>query len=140
MQEQKTAIQARNKDIELQIALQHKDSPLPPVEDMERLHKLDPEYAQWVLRVLGDEAISRRARQERVDQYQHRERMWRIYGATLSIVIGFGAAIALAYFQAYTAAGIAVGGTLLGIVGCFIGAGGTKKGRQDPKRPNETES
>ena len=140
MQEQKTAIQARNKDIELQIALQHKDTPLPPVEDMERLHKLNPEYAKWVLRVLGDEAASRRARQERVDQYQHKERMWRIYGATLSIVIGFGAAIALAYFQAYTAASIAVGGTLLGIVGCFIGTDNAKKGRRGQNQPNETGS
>ena len=132
MQEHNTAIQARNKDVELQIALQHRDTPLPPVEDMERLHRLNPEYAKWVLDVLSDEAVARRERQNRVDGYQHKEKMWRIFGATLSIIVGFSSAIALAYLQAYTAAAIAVGGTLLGIVGCFIGTDGSKKKNQPP--------
>ena len=46
----------------------------------------------------------------------------------------------LAYFQAYTAASIAVGGTLLGIVGCFIGTDNAKKGRRGQNQPNETGS
>lgn len=139
MQEQKTAIQARNKDTHLQIAFQHRDTPLPPVEDMERLHNLDPEYAKWVLKVLGDEAVARRERQDRVDLYQHTEKMRRIFGATLSIVVGFGSSIALAHFEAYTAAAVAVGGTLLGIVGCFIGTEGSSrsKKKQPPKPPKE---
>lgn len=60
-------------------------------------------------------------RQNTVDRYQHHEQLFRVICTTVVIIAGFVAAGTLAYFEAYTAASIAVGATLVGLASAFVG-------------------
>ena len=86
-----------------------------------RLHKLSPQYVERTLALVEDEAKFPHERQNTVDRYQHHEQLFRVICTTVVIIAGFVAAGTLAYFEAYTAASIAVGATLVGLASAFVG-------------------
>lgn len=106
----------------VQIALSHKESPIPSVEDLERLHALNPQYVDRTFALVEHESTFRQNRQGSVDLYQHQEQMRRILVAGLVVICGFAASVLLAVFEAYTAAGIVGGASLVGLAGAFIGS------------------
>ena len=71
--------------------------------------------------LVEDEAKFPHERQNTVDRYQHHEQLFRVICTTVVIIAGFVAAGTLAYFEAYTAASIAVGATLVGLASAFVG-------------------
>ena len=90
-------------------------------QNIERLHKLSPQYVERTLALVEDEAKFPHERQNTVDRYQHHEQLFRVICTTVVIIAGFVAAGTLAYFEAYTAASIAVGATLVGLASAFVG-------------------
>ena len=124
----------------VQIALSHKESPIPSVEDLERLYALDPQYVEKTFALVEQESTFRQNRQSSIDLYQHQEQMRRILVAGVVVVCGFIAAVLLAVFEAYTAAGIVGGATLVGLAGAFMGSDKSKQPKKIKAKPKtETE-
>lgn len=90
----------------LTIQEQEIDTPILPVEQMERLHAFKPEAIDWLLEETSKEAEDRRKRQARIDWFVFWERFC---GQFFGLLIGI--------------AGV-VGGVFAAIKG-FPGAGGT---------------
>lgn len=121
----------------IQLALEHKESPIPAVQDLERLHQLSPQYVDRTLALVESEAQFRHDRQKEIDRYQHIEQLCRIGCATVVIFFGFMSAIALAYFEAYAASGIVGGATLVGLATAFMGKSDQKTTKENKEKPSQ---
>lgn len=72
---------------EMIVQNQEIDTPVLPVEHMERLHQFRPDIVDWILKQTENEAADRRERQARLDRYVCRERL---IGQIFGFLIGIG--------------------------------------------------
>lgn len=79
---------------EMIVQNQEIDTPVLPVEHMERLHQFRPDIVDWILRQTENEAADRRERQARLDRYVCRERL---IGQIFGFLIGIGGIAGGAY-------------------------------------------
>lgn len=91
---------------ELTLRNQEIDTPVLPIDHLERLHEFRPDIIDWILKQTETESQARRERQRTIDLYVERERR---RGQYFGLFIGIG--------------GI-VGGAVVAICG-HPGAGGT---------------
>lgn len=86
MTNRQTTAQARGSDgSELAVRSTSSDSPLLPIEGIERLHEIRPDRVDWMFEQTEAEASARRAEQRRVNTFEFIER---ILGMLLALCIG----------------------------------------------------
>lgn len=105
-----------------EIALSHTttESPLLPIEQMEKLKQIDPKRIDWVFEQTQIESKFRRDEARRVNTFLFIERMVGLFLALCIGVSGLGAAYFIAIAGHETAASIIGGTTLVGLVSAFI--------------------
>lgn len=96
------------------------DSPLLPIEQIERLQQLVPNRVEWVFDQTQIESESRRTEMKRINTMVFIERMAGLVFALVIAIIGLGAAVYLAMNHHETTASIIGGATLVGLVAAFI--------------------
>ena len=96
------------------------DSPLLPIEQIERLQQLVPQRVEWVFDQTQIESESRRTEMKRINTMVFIERMAGLVFALVIAIIGLGAAVYLAMSNHETTASIIGGTTLVGLVAAFI--------------------
>lgn len=79
---------------ELMIQNQEIDAPVLPVDQLERLHAINPNIVDWVIRQTEQEANIRRKRQIRIDVFVFIERL---LGQIFGLSIGIGGILGGAY-------------------------------------------
>ena len=97
---------------EVQAISQENDFPLPPVQELEKLHQFRPDLVDKVLELTAEEAKKRRERLNTIDVYVYRQNMVSGIGAVLIALVAFCGAIYLAINDHDWAAVGIVGGTL----------------------------
>lgn len=105
------------------------DSPILPIEQIERLKEIAPHRVDWVFDQTQIESEARRRSLRRVNLMIFIERMAGLVFALLIAIVGLGAAVYLALHDKEITASIIGGGTLVGLVTAFIAGH-----RQDPKK------
>lgn len=104
------------------------DSPILPVEQLERLHNFRPDLVDWVTGQTVDEAKSRRDRARRLDYLIFTERIGGLVAGTLMAGGGLVVAGYLGLNGQPWLAGVLGGGTLVSIVTVLV----TGKRPKDP--------
>lgn len=106
---------------EMIVQNQEIDTPVLPVEHMERLHQFRPDIVDWILKQTENEAADRRERQARLDRYVCRERL---IGQIFGFLIGIGGIAGGAYVAVSghptaggTIASIAIGTLAVAFIG-----------------------
>lgn len=119
------------------------DSPIIPVEHLERLHAFRPDRVDWIFDQTELEATERRAERKRVNTFVFTER---IVGQVFGLIIGLsglGAAVYLGVHGDTVVGSVVGGGTLGALVSAFIvGKKGSdsstkKETNSAPKKGNE---
>ena len=96
------------------------DSPLLPIEQIERLQQLVPHRVEWVFDQTQIESESRRSEMKRINTMVFVERMAGLIFALAIAIIGLGVATFLAMNQHEAPASIIGGATVVGLVAAFI--------------------
>lgn len=91
---------------------QENDFPLPPVDELRKLHAFRPDLVDKVIDLTAQEAAERRKRSSVIDVYIYRQNLTSSIGAILVAIIAFVGAIFLAYNDHDWVAATLVGGTL----------------------------
>lgn len=94
---------------------QETDFPLPPVEELAKLHQFRPDLVDKVLDLTAEEAKARRARVQKIDSYIHFQNIVSSIGAIAIALVAFVGAIWLA-FMGHDWAAVGIVGTTLGVV------------------------
>lgn len=119
----KAALSRQNGDGKEEMIVQNQeiDTPVLPVDHMERLHQFRPDVVDWILKQTETEAADRRERQARLDSYVCRERMiGQIFGLVIGLAgIGGGAYVAVSGHPTAggTIASIAIGTLAVAFIG-----------------------
>ena len=94
---------------------QENDFPLPPVDELAKLHSFRPDLVDKVIELTAIEAQERRKRVQVIDKYIYRQNQLSSAGAIFVALTAFGGAIYLAiHDHDWTAA--CLGGGTLGVV------------------------
>ncbi|PUE09136.1 hypothetical protein B9Z51_09465 [Limnohabitans sp. T6-5] len=114
-----------------EVAVSHTttDSPLLPVEQIERLQQIAPGRVDWVFDQTQLESEHRRREMTRVNTLVFVERMAGLIFALVIAVLGLGLATYLALNDKQLVASVIGGATLVGLVVAFVGG----KRSQDKK-------
>lgn len=104
------------------------DSPILPIEQIERLKEIAPHRVDWVFDQTQLESESRRSEAKRINTMVFIERMAGLTFALAVAIIGLGAAVYLAIQGKEVTASIIGGGTLVGLVTSFVA------GRKQPEK------
>ena len=96
------------------------DSPILPIEQIERLREIAPHRVDWVFDQTQIESNSRRSETKRINTMLFVERMAGLIFALLISVLGVGSAVYLALQDKEITASIIGGVTLVGLVAAFI--------------------
>jgi uncharacterized membrane protein len=96
------------------------DSPLLPIEQIERLKEILPHRVEWVFEQTQIESAARRKELSRINTMVFIERIAGLVFALVIAVVGLGIAAYLAMNNHDTAASIIGGTTLVGLVTAFI--------------------
>lgn len=113
-----TKVQARRG--QLDVSSTTTDSPILPIEQIERLRDIVPHRVEWVFEQTQIESQSRRSETKRINTMIFAERMAGLVFALLVSIIGIGAAVYLALEGKEVTASIIGGGTLVGLVTAFV--------------------
>lgn len=105
------------------------DSPILPIEQIERLREIAPHRVDWVFDQTQIESDSRRTETKRINTMVFVERMAGLFFALLVSILGIGAAVYLALQGKEITASIIGGGTLVGLVTAFVAGR-----KQEPKK------
>lgn len=100
---------------EVQAVSQENDFPLPPVQELEKLHKFRPDLVDRVLELTAEEAKKRRERMLVIDKYVHRQNMVSSIGSIGVALIAFAGSIYLA-INNHDWAAVGIVGSTLGVV------------------------
>ena len=93
---------------ELMVQNQEVDTPLLPVDNLERLHQFRPDIVDWVITQTEQEALTRRKRQTRIDCFVFIERLLgQIFGMLIGVSGIIGGAYVAIQGQAWTGGVIA---------------------------------
>lgn len=105
-----------------EVAVSHTttDSPLLPVEQIERLKEIAPDRVNWVFEQTQIESESRRAENKRINTMVFAERIAGLVFALLIALVGIGASVYLAMNNHELTASVIGGTTLVGLVTAFI--------------------
>lgn len=120
-----TKMQARQGQVD--VSSTTTDSPILPIEQIERLQQIAPHRVEWVFEQTQIESESRRRGNRRVNMMVFIERMAGLFFALLIAILGLGVATYLAMHDKELVASIVGGGTLVGLVTAFIAGRGPKK-------------
>lgn len=120
-----TKMQARQGHVDLSSTTT--DSPILPIEQIERLQQIAPHRVEWVFEQTQIESESRRSGNRRVNLMIFIERMAGLVFALLIAILGLGVATYLAMNDKALVASIVGGGTLVGLVTAFVAGRGQKK-------------
>ena len=96
------------------------DSPLLPVEQIEKLHAIDPSRVAWVFEQTEIEAAYRRQEKSRLNTLIFTERLLSLFSALIIVLVAFGLATYLAINDHEVTASIIAGGGLVYIVSAFL--------------------
>ena len=113
-----TKMQARRGQVD--VSSTTTDSPILPIEQIERLREIAPHRVEWVFDQTQIESNSRRTETKRINTMLFVERMAGLIFALLISVLGIGAAVYLALQGKEITASIIGGGTLVGLVTAFV--------------------
>lgn len=113
-----TKMQARRGQVD--VSSTTTDSPILPIEQIERLREIAPHRVEWVFDQTQIESNSRRTETKRINTMLFVERMAGLIFALLVSLLGIGAAVYLALQGKEITASIIGGGTLVGLVAAFI--------------------
>ena len=100
---------------EVQAISQENDFPLPPVQELEKLHQFRPDLVDKVLELTAEEAKKRRERLDTIDAYIYRQNMVSGIGAIAVALVAFAGAIYLA-INDHDWAAVGIVGSTLGVV------------------------
>ncbi|WP_161499866.1 hypothetical protein [Rhodoferax sp. TS-BS-61-7] len=105
-----------------EVAVSHTttDSPLLPIEQIERLQAIAPHRVEWVFDQTQIESEARRKETRRINTMIFMERIAGLVFALVISLIGLGAATYLALSGSEVPASIIGGTTLVGIVTAFV--------------------
>ena len=113
-----TKVQARRGQVD--VSSTTTDSPILPIEQIERLREIVPHRVEWVFDQTQIESNSRRTETKRINTMLFVERMAGLIFALLISVLGVGSAVYLALQDKEITASIIGGVTLVGLVAAFI--------------------
>ena len=113
-----TRVQARRGQVDVNSTTT--DSPILPIEQIERLRDIAPHRVDWVFDQTQIESEARRHGNRRLNIMVFAERMAGLVFALLIAMLGLGAAVYLAMHDKEITASILGGGTLVGLVTSFI--------------------
>lgn len=85
---------AKNHNTELSISELNSDSPLLPIEQLERLQSFRPDLIDWVVEQTTKEAEHRRSETSKINRFVFIERL---VGQALALVIGSGGVVGGSY-------------------------------------------
>ena len=123
-----TKLQARRGGVD--VSSTTTDSPILPIEQIERLREIAPHRVDWVFDQTQLESEGRRNETKRINTMVFAERMAGLVFALVIAIIGLAASVYLAMHDHETTASIIGGATLVGLVVSFV-SGRT----QDEKKP-----
>jgi len=119
-------ISAKSDNHELTVHDHESDSPLLPIAQIERLHKIRPDRVDWVFAQTEQEAAARRTEAVRTNTFIFAERIIGILCAFAIGICGLAGSIWLAYQGKEIAASSIGGVTLASLVSAFIYSGRRK--------------
>jgi uncharacterized membrane protein len=125
MANSQTKIQARKGEVA--VSSTTTDSPILPIEHLERLAQIAPHRVDWVFDQTEAESEFRRGETKRVNTMVFMERMAGLVFALLLAIGGLGGAMYLAIEGKEATASIIGGATLVGLVTAFIVGRGRSK-------------
>ncbi len=96
------------------------DSPILPIEQIERLKQIAPDRVDWIFEQTTLESTSRRSERKRINTLIFVERILGLFCALMVAMLGLGAAVYCAYIGKEIAASVIGGATLVGLVSAFI--------------------
>lgn len=96
------------------------DSPILPIEQLDRLREIAPNRVDWVFEQTEAESRFRRMENHRINTMTFTEHILGLVFALLIAVFGLGAAVYLAMHDKEVTASIIGGGTVVGLVTAFI--------------------
>lgn len=105
---------------ELTLSSTTTDSPLLPIEQIERLKEIAPHRVEWVFEQTQIESSARRTETKRINTMLFVERMAGLVFALVVALIGLGSSVYLALHDREITASIIGGGTLVGLVTAFV--------------------
>lgn len=113
-----TRVQARRGEVALSSTTT--DSPILPIEQIERLQQIAPHRVDWVFDQTQLESEGRRIETKRINTMVFVERMAGLVFALVIAILGLSAAVYLAMQGHEVTASIIGGGTLVGLVTAFV--------------------
>lgn len=116
-----------------EVAVSHTttDSPLLPIDQIERLREIAPDRVNWVFEQTQIESETRRSENQRINTMIFVERIAGLVFALIIALVGLGAATYLAMNGHEVTASVIGGTTLVGLVTAFVAG---KKGSATPKK------
>jgi uncharacterized membrane protein len=115
---------------ELMLSSTTTDSPILPIDQIERLQTIAPHSVDWVFDQTTVESNSRRSEGKRINTLVFIERMMGLIFALLVAGGGLGAAVYCATIDQPLVASVLGGGTLVGLVTAFVAAGSKQQSRK----------
>ncbi len=97
MPQKHTAVEVQDQSgNQLRAVSQENDFPLPPADELQKLHQFRPDLVDKVLEMTEKEAQARRHRWCTIDKYVHRQNMMSAGGSIAIALVAFCGAIYLA--------------------------------------------
>lgn len=116
MTQKHAAVEVRDQSgNQIRAVSQENDFPLPPVEELERLHGFRPDLVDKVVEMTAEEGRARRARLAKIDRNIFVQNLVSSIGAILVAIIAFGGSIFLA-IHGHDMAAFGIVGVTLGTV------------------------
>lgn len=94
---------------------QETDYPIPPAEELRRLHEFRPDLVDKAVEMMEQESINRRRRADKIDRYIHVQNMTSSIGSILIAIVAFSGSIYLAA-TGHEWAAVGIVGSTLGTV------------------------
>lgn len=120
MSNRHTTVKTRGGGKELALSQTTTDSPIIPVEQLERLHAFRPDKVDWIFTQTELESQSRRESQKQINRYIFIERiLGQLFGLLIGLS-GLGTALYAGLHGATTVGVTLAGGTLVALVSAFV--------------------
>ncbi len=120
-------VRAKTGDKELSASETTTDSPLIPIDLVEKLHSVRPDLVDWFIKETQAEAEHRRMENSRVNRFIFIERIIGQLFGLVTVTLGLGGAVYLGLRGWNITASVIGGGSLASLAGVFIY--GSKKNR-----------
>lgn len=115
-----TKASAKGNGKEVTVSSTTTDSPILPIEQIERLQQISPDRVEWVFDQTTIESNYRRSESKRVNTLIFTEKIVGLIFALVVALAGLGAAVYCAILGREVVASVLGGATLVGMVTAFI--------------------